>query len=63
MPQFQKIAQTRDYNDHCWLGDERLVAGTQKGEFIVLENFEEKQFTANAFNTGGIVPGAPADDA
>ena len=62
IPQFQKVPQTLDYTDHAWLDDDRIVAGTQSGELVMLENFEIKQHIDSAFNTGGLGQGIIGED-
>ena len=62
IPQFQKITQLLDYTDHAWLEDDRIVAGTQSGELLMLENFELKQHIESAFNTGGLGVGMMGED-
>lgn len=41
-PQFTKTNQARDYTDHCWLDDDKLIVGTEAGEIFFVDNFEEK---------------------
>ena len=52
LTQFQKIKQDRPYTDHCWLEDDKLVVGTQNGELIYVDHFEQKQYIDNAYNIG-----------
>lgn len=62
VPQFQKIRQDRHFTDHCWLGDDKLLVGTQLGELIYVDNFEQKQVIENAYITGGLGQGPIGED-
>ena len=42
LPQFQRVKQDRNFTDHAWLDDDKIVAGTSHGELILLENYEQK---------------------
>ena len=61
-PQFTKMNQNRDYTDHCWLDDDKLIVGTESGEIFFVDNFELKQPIDNAFNTGGYKQGPIGED-
>lgn len=54
--------QNRDYTDHCWLDDDKLIVGTDSGEIFFVDNFELKQTIENAFNTGGFKQGPIGED-
>jgi hypothetical protein len=54
--------QNRDYTDHCWLDDDKLIVGTESGEIFFVDNFELKQPIENAFNTGGFKQGPIGED-
>jgi WD40 repeat protein len=41
-PQFTKMNQNRNYTDHVWLDDDKLIVGTMMGELFFVDNFETK---------------------
>jgi hypothetical protein len=43
LPQFQRIKQEKNYTDHTWLDYDKIIAGTDTGEMMILDNFEIKQ--------------------
>jgi|DEB0MinimDraft_12_1074336.scaffolds.fasta_scaffold38410_2 hypothetical protein len=56
------MKQDRQYSDHCWLDDDKLVVGTTMGELIYVDNFEQKQYIENAYNTGAYGHGPVGED-
>jgi hypothetical protein len=56
------MLQNRDYLDHCWLDDDKLIIGTESGEIIFIDNFEQKQYIESGFNTGGFRQGLIGED-
>ena len=40
LPQSQRIKQDRQFTDHSWLDDDKMVADTQQGRLIIKEHFE-----------------------
>jgi hypothetical protein len=51
LPQFQRIKQEKNYTDHAWLDYDKLIAGTDTGEMLILDNYEIKQQIDNAFSS------------
>ena len=50
LPASQKLIQEgKNYTDHSWLDDDRLVASTSTGELFILQHLEMKQKVADAF--------------
>jgi hypothetical protein len=36
------MKQDKQYTDHCWLEEDKVIVGTALGELIYVDNFEQK---------------------